>query len=152
MVDTRSTRVCVYGKIKYHTATRDVSLNHCVAIRFAYDAYQDIDFRSFVSKRLVNNGFLRLLVFQWDRFSHNVREPAKARRRLVKNSHLCARYGRGGGREGEQRGKLKWTLHICIYIYTSKDLGAIYFTRSIRAGIDQYEKRRWQLCKSDLKC
>lgn len=130
MVDTRSTRVCVYGKIKYHTATRDVSLNHCVAIRFACDAYQDIDFRSFVSKRLVNNGFLRLLVFQWDRFSHNVREPAKARRRLVKNSHLCARYGRGGG-EGRRATRQAKVNSTYMYIYIRQRISVRFTLRGV---------------------
>lgn len=149
MVDTRSTRMCVYGKVKYHTATRDVSLNHCIAIRFACDAYWNIDFRSLVSRRLVNTvccGYSRSMGSVFSQCSR----PAKARRRLVKNSHLCAQYGRVGGGV-EQRGKLKWILQY-MYVYTSKD--AIYFTRSSRAGNRPVweTQRRWQLYKSDLKC
>lgn len=119
MVDTRSTRVCVYGKIKYHTATRDVSLNHCVAIRFACDAYQDIDFRSFVSKRLVNTVFCGCSCFNGIDFLIMFANPQKrvdVSWKIHISAHDTGGWGRGGGGI-EQRGKLKWILHICIYIY-----------------------------------
>lgn len=147
MVDTRSTRVCVYGKVKYHTATRDVSLNHLRRDSFV-SLVTRLEYRSsFVSRRLVNTVWLRLLRVQWDRFSQQMFATRKSAS-TSREKFTSLRTIRVGGGEGriEQRGKLKWTLriHVCI---TSKD--AIYFTRSLRAGdrpVWETQRRR-QLCK-----